>query len=720
MHSLNITRRAAGLSIMFYKIVVSDDRRERPLLHFAVQKLLDLLDNISDINLKSIESQHDSPWARYLHFLKALVADKELHAQLMPYMEKISLTCFRYLESEIWTIRNAGLQLFSAIISRLTGQNYNDTLDFGNGYSINHFVTHYPVLADHVMKELHRFSFTFTKFSTTLYLHSNIVHILILLSKFSSSACNLIDYSSQKYVLKLKHLLFMLLENPVLYVRLLAAKAYTALTNFLQIKFEFKKLKCNVSSYQNINLIHGCLLTMKFLKEKLSFEIENINSYLNIKQYKNHELKKSTELLRFKKILQLWSNVSKEKNNLQICYILETLFLELNKFISHEISDKDLFTFNENIYLLSSEKIKPGFFQFIDISTKLYVDYINRTNNIDIDILHKILNSPCIDQSISFLNHVSHCIPILKIVLKYLLSDEYIIHNELLLKAMINYVLKTLKHLPLLDINELDIEKIIKNLFNEKLEIKKYSDLWTLRCVLIIFSRNEFMINEIISHAFSLTIHKEEYMRQIAVEFIQFAIYRFSELTSKNKLTVLHCCLILLKDEIAEIREIIAEDLKTHVLQTINSEYSTLKHNEHIYQKLLSEVILEKLNFPINNDMNFFFIKLFTHNIKYFDSNTVIENPFYHDDNPFYREKSKFLNLCFYYIKQKSYINCSSKDNMIEYNNKKYIEVLSIIKTKYQLQKKCCFNDTNLENILNTKYVNYLLKKQKIVLQNYN
>ena len=228
------------------------------------------------------------------------------------------------------------------------------------------------------------------------------------------------------------------------------------------------------------------------------------------------------------------------------------------------------------------------------------------------------------------------------------------------------------------------------------------------------------MINEVISHALSLSIHEEEHMRQIAVEFIQFSIYRFSELTSKNKLTILHCCLILLKDEITEIREIIAENLKTHVLQTINSEYSTLKHNEHIYQKLLSEVMLEKLNFPINSDMNFSFIKLFTHNIKYFDNNTVIENPFYHDDNPFYREKSKFLNLCFYYIKQKSYINCSSKDNMIGYNNKKYIEVLSIIKTKYQLQKKCYFNDTNLENILNTKYVNYLLKKQKIVLQNYN
>lgn len=105
MHSLNITRRGAGLSIMFHKIIISDNRRNRPLLHFAVQKLLDFLDNFSDSSIKSVEFQHDSPWARRLHFLHNLVADKQIHTQLIPYMQRISLICFKYLESEVWMIR---------------------------------------------------------------------------------------------------------------------------------------------------------------------------------------------------------------------------------------------------------------------------------------------------------------------------------------------------------------------------------------------------------------------------------------------------------------------------------------------------------------------------------------------------------------------------------------------------------------------------------------
>nr|XP_033188778.1 uncharacterized protein LOC117156129 isoform X2 [Bombus vancouverensis nearcticus] len=714
MDSLNITRRGAGLSIMFHRIVVSDNRRDRPLLHFAVQKLLDLLDNVSDENLKSIEFQHDSPWARRLYFLRALVADKEINAQLTPYMERISLTCFKYLESEIWTIRNASLQLFGSIVPRLIGQSYGDTLDFGNGYSINHFVTHYPLLADYAMKELHRFSFTFTRFSTALYLHSNIVHILILLSKFSCSACNLIDYSSQKYVSKVKYLLYILIGNPIFYVRFLAAKAYAALTDFLQIQLELQKLKCDISSCQSVNLIHGYLLTMKFLKEKLSVEIESINVCSNVKRYADRGLEKSPEWLRFRKILRIWSNMSKGECSSQICYMIEMLFLQLKEFISDEISKEDIFIFNGNRFLLSSEKIKPGFFQFVDLSTKLYADYINRTNNVNIDILHKILYSPCIDQSISFLNHVSHSIPILEILLKRVLLNEYGC-NELLLNAMINYILKTLKHWPLLDINELDITKIVEISFIEKLETVRYYNLWSLKCILIIFSRNEAMIDEVLSHTLKLSVHEEEHMRRIAVELMQFLVHRFAELTSKTKLSILHCCLILLKDEITEIREIIAENLRAHVLQTINTEYNALGHDELIYQRLLSEVMLEKLNFPTDNDMNLFFVKLFTHSIKYFDSNTTIENPFYHDDNPFYREESKFLNLCFYYMKRKehSHDNYSTKDSTIGCDNETH-------ESKYQLQRECYFDDMNLETILNTKYVNYLLMKQKIVIQNYS
>ncbi|XP_012149072.1 uncharacterized protein LOC100876028 [Megachile rotundata] len=716
IHSLNITRRGAGLSIMFHRIVVGDNRRDRPLLHFAVQKLLDLLDNTSDDFIIHLEFQHDSPVARHLHFLRALVANKEIHAQLTPYMERISLTCFKYLESETWTIRNASLQLFGAIVPRLVGQSYGDTLDFGNGYSINHFITHYPVLTDYITKELQRFSKEFFKFSTALYSHSSIVHILILLSKFSNSGCQLIDYPAQYFIFKTKRLLHILFQNPVLYVRRLAAKAYAALTEHLEIALEIEKLRCTLSLYPNVNVIHGHLLTIQYLKEKLATEIECLNSCSNVIQCTDNKLKPRIELLRFRRILQIWNNLSKEESNSQICYVLETLFLQLKESNFDEMFTTDVFTFNENMSVFGSEKVKPGFFQFIDVSTKLYAEYLNRTNKINNDTVHKILNSHCVDQTISFLNHVSPSIPILQIVFKHLLNMNEHDCNELLLNVMVNYALKTLRRWPSLDTNELNIEKTLEKMFVETKEIVTNSRLWNLKCIItILFSKNEALIAKILLCALNLCIHEEEHMRNIAVELVQYSVYRFTDLTNKNKLTILQCCLILLKDEIFEIRKAIAESLRTHVLQKMNVEFSNLEHDECIYQKLLSEVMCSELT---SKDMNLLFVKLFTRDIKNFNVNATVENPFCHDDNPSYKEETKFLNFCFYYTQQKKYRHsrCSTICNRMESDDENIINVLTKAEIKHQLQNKY-FDDTNLEIVLNTKYVDYLLRKQELVIQ---
>nr|XP_033325425.1 uncharacterized protein LOC117219953 isoform X1 [Megalopta genalis] len=711
MHSLNITRRGAGLSIMFHRIVVSDNRRDRPLLHFAVQMLLQLLDNFSSASSGNVKSQHDSPWARRLHFLRALVADKEIQAQLIPYMERITLTCFRFLESELWTIRNASLQLFGAIVPRLVGQSYGETLDFTTGYPINHFVTHYPVLSNYVMEELQKFSSTFMNFSTTLYLHSNIVHVLILLSKFTNSGCNLINYSSEKFVTKVKLLLRKLFKNPIWYIRLLSAKAYAALTDFLSIKFEITELKQYVSLSKGANLIHGNLLTIKYLKEKLSIEAENLSLESHVVQRTNTN-KQCTELLRFREILQIWDNMYKEES--KICYVLETMRLQLADSCLDQLNATDIFLFDQNISVFSSERTKPGFFQFVDYSTKLYADYVRRTNNISSDTVYYILSSHNMDQCTSFLDNVGNCMLVLKIVLEHLLLNE----NDFIqvnVNAMFNYALNTLQKLSLQDINNLDMKKSVKNLCFQREESAGNSKLWRLKSILIImYSEDNAIINEILSQVLNLCVYEEECKRQTAVEFIQFSMQRFAELTNDNKLTILHCCLILLKDEISEIRESIVQSLRLHVFQEI-------AHDECMYQTLLDEVMLDRLKLVSDKNANLFFIKLFTHNVKNFDVDMTIVNPFYHDNNPVYREESKFLNLCFYYIQRNKYNSDNgSTENTAKYSNESdVVDVLNKIETKYCLQQMYRHDFTNLEVFLNTKYVDYLLMKQKIVIQEY-
>lgn len=103
--SLHLTRRGAGLSIMFHRLVVSDNRKDRPTVHFAVRMLLHSLKDFSMAAVREVEPGKDSPWARRLYFLRMLVIDKEIHAQLVPYMEDICLTCFEYIKSDVWTVR---------------------------------------------------------------------------------------------------------------------------------------------------------------------------------------------------------------------------------------------------------------------------------------------------------------------------------------------------------------------------------------------------------------------------------------------------------------------------------------------------------------------------------------------------------------------------------------------------------------------------------------
>lgn len=104
-NKLNITRRGAGISIVFHRIVTGDKRKTRILMHHAVEVLLQLLKDDCDSSMANKEYQFDPPCVMRLHFLRFLVADKEIHAKLMPYLEDIALISFDYLRSNAWSVR---------------------------------------------------------------------------------------------------------------------------------------------------------------------------------------------------------------------------------------------------------------------------------------------------------------------------------------------------------------------------------------------------------------------------------------------------------------------------------------------------------------------------------------------------------------------------------------------------------------------------------------
>ncbi|KAH0554303.1 hypothetical protein KQX54_009350 [Cotesia glomerata] len=238
---INLTRRGAGLSIMFHKMVVNYNKATRRLLHVAVCKILESLIDPNNKYNNDSNSNQDSPSARLLHFLRSIVVDKSLHVDLVPYIETISLICFQHLQSSEWAIRNASLQLLGAVIPRLVGQCSDNELSFGTGYSVNHFVTHYPKLSEFVLEQL--------KNNSTFNFDGTIVPILTLLSRMSVGGCQFTDYSSHKYINEFKKFLRILFGHPVENVRYLAAKSYAALIPNQKIYSELLDIKMETLHY---------------------------------------------------------------------------------------------------------------------------------------------------------------------------------------------------------------------------------------------------------------------------------------------------------------------------------------------------------------------------------------------------------------------------------------------------------------------------------------
>lgn len=159
--------------------------------------------------------------------------------------------------------------------------------------------------------------------------------------------------------------------------------------------------------------------------------------------------------------------------------------------------------------------------------------------------------------------------------------------------------------------------------------------------LILSFSKNETLISQALSCVFDASMNEKQSARLTAAEYIELALHRHAEFRNSNRLTIMRCCLILLKDEITEIREIVSNMLQKYVFHKhiVDSTLCRLQHEEFVYQQLLSDVI--QLESIANDGVDF--IQYFTRAVdRDVDFNVMIENPFNHADSTFYREESKF------------------------------------------------------------------------------
>ncbi|XP_032671465.1 uncharacterized protein LOC116844271 isoform X2 [Odontomachus brunneus] len=714
---LHLTRRGAGLTIMFHKLVVSDNRKDRPMVHFAVQNLLRSLENFSMEEIKKVQSEQDSPWARRLYFLCALVADKEIHASLTPYMEEICLRCFDYIESDVWTVRNASLQLYGSVVPRLVGQcsgnRKDELLDFADGYSFNHFITHYPTLAGRMLTQLRAVSKITGTSGAALRSYAKVAHTLALLSRMWTGGCDLVDYPSSTFIKEFRKSLYELCEKPMIHIRQLAAKAYVALTPSTRLGSTLDTIQLIIRESKDDNQSYGLFLIVRHLTERLIRNTHILNNSYVLKDTHTSDLHIHF-CQRYRDVLTAWRDMCEgERHCKQPCYMLEILFFE--RILSEDINflpneHDDNWSIIERI--ISLQKIQPGFFQFLSLQAKYCA---TRVKNSIPKVTRGILDMNCTEQSIGFLDGLSHSVSLFEFILTYLNSMEDD-HDPLLIAHMVTLARKMMKNTDLLEDNESRFNNLTKRFceIDANTVATNPNVIYMKNALILAFSQHETPINEALSRALCLSTDDERSTRLAATDYVEFALRRFAQLTNNSQLILMKCCLILLKDEIAEIRDIVSTLLQKYKLS------QKLQHTEIIYQRFLEYVICRPdvdesstaNNMPNEKIENI--IRCFTRGIRdSVDSKVAIENPFYHDDITFYKEESKFLNLCYFCMKlwingESSLINGSAHD---------YGNIIRTIEISRELQKTIVFNCDDLRTVLYTKEMNYLTRKRDFVLQ---
>uniref|UniRef100_A0A8C0VGV6 Thyroid adenoma-associated protein homolog n=1 Tax=Cyanistes caeruleus TaxID=156563 RepID=A0A8C0VGV6_CYACU len=151
--SSSITRRAAGFPMLFLCIVSGEAPvQARPLLTHCIQTLLTLATTALP---QDWDQTLDLPQVCALHVLQTLVRGAGLGRAVLCHATPMMALALQGLGSPCWAMRNAAIQLFSALTSRLLGQpwSHRDGCP-SEGLSLHAFLGQHPKLGAVLLGEL--------------------------------------------------------------------------------------------------------------------------------------------------------------------------------------------------------------------------------------------------------------------------------------------------------------------------------------------------------------------------------------------------------------------------------------------------------------------------------------------------------------------------------------------------------------------------------------
>ncbi|KAJ8415279.1 hypothetical protein AAFF_G00422590 [Aldrovandia affinis] len=151
----SVTRRAAGLPMLVLCVVAAEEAsKARPLLALSMKSLLETAGAPVP---QGWDQTVDLPQVCAVHVLQALVRGSGLGSAVLQYAPAVTILSLELLSSPCWAMRNASLQLYSALCSRMLGQGAGGEEDSPRrGMSPQAFFSHYPALLPFLLGELQR------------------------------------------------------------------------------------------------------------------------------------------------------------------------------------------------------------------------------------------------------------------------------------------------------------------------------------------------------------------------------------------------------------------------------------------------------------------------------------------------------------------------------------------------------------------------------------
>ncbi|XP_038151490.1 thyroid adenoma-associated protein homolog isoform X1 [Cyprinodon tularosa] len=266
--SASVTRRAAGLPIMILCVLSAEEAsKARPLLTLSMQTLLEQARRPVDENW---DQTLDLPQVCAVHTLQALVRGAVLGAIVLQFAPDVAILSLTLLRSPCWAMRNAALQLYSSLCSRMLGQRSSsvETGPIQHSMSPAAFFFHYPPLQPFLLGELREAAEHVQRptAGAKLHLQPSLYPILTLLAQLQPG----VQDSSQMLLDYLPPLL-QLSASPIYSVRRMASIALVAMTPPSGYMDLIVKLTSQLPGPQESlchNRLHGQLLQIKALLER--------------------------------------------------------------------------------------------------------------------------------------------------------------------------------------------------------------------------------------------------------------------------------------------------------------------------------------------------------------------------------------------------------------------------------------------------------------------